>query len=56
MSLQSAARPTIYLDTTVLLDVVDNRSESANQMLETIRDQNFSVLASPFGILEMLEA
>ena len=56
MSLQSAARPTIYLDTTVLLDVVDNRSESANQMLETIRDQNFNVMASPFGILEMLEA
>ena len=56
MNLQSAARPTIYLDTTVLLDVVDNRSESVSQMLETIRDQNFNVLASPFGILEMLEA
>ncbi len=57
MSLQSdTAQPTIYLDTTVLLDVVDNRSESAYQMLETIREQDFNVLASPFGILEMLKA
>ena len=56
MTQYSADRPTIYLDTTVLLDVVDRRSESARQMMDTIRDQDFNVLASPFGILEVIEA
>ena len=56
MNAYSAVRPTIYLDTTVLLDVIDSRNESTHRMLETVRDQNFNVLASPFGILEMIEA
>ena len=56
MNPNSADRPTIYLDTTVLLDIVDRRSESARQMMDTIKDQDINVLASPFGILEMIEA
>lgn len=49
-------RPIIYFDTTVLIDVVDDRSESTRQLLEIVRDQRLEVLASPFGILEMIEA
>ena len=47
--------PIIYFDTTVLLDAVDDRNESTRQLLEIVRDQRLEVLASPFGILEMLE-
>ena len=49
-------RPIIYFDTTVLLDVVDNRNESTRQLLEIVRGRRLEVLASPFGILEMIEA
>ena len=51
-----ANRPIIYFDTTVLLDVVDGRNESTRQLLDIVRDQRLEVLASPFGILEMIEA
>ena len=56
MSAYSTTRPTIYFDTTVLLDAVDRRSQSTRLMLETVREHKLQVLASPFGILEMIEA
>ncbi len=56
MTTYSTDRPTIYLDTTVLIDVVDRRSESVLPMMDAIRERGFNVLSSPFGILEMIEA
>ena len=48
--------PIIYFDTTVLLDMADRRSESTLTILDIVCEQQFRVLASPFGILEMIEA
>ncbi len=56
MSTDAADSPIIYFDTTVLLDAVDDRNESTRQLLDIVRDQRLEVLASPFGILEMIEA
>ena len=56
MTVESDDKPTIFLDTTVLLDVVDRRHDSTIGMLETIRANNLTVLASPFAVLEMIEA
>ena len=48
--------PSVYFDTTVLLDVLDDRNESTRQLMVIVRDLRLQVLASPFGILEMIEA
>ena len=56
MTTGTVDRPTIYFDTTVLLDVVDRRSSDTQALLDAVREYGFQVLASPFGILEMIEA
>ena len=56
MNVSTVNRPAIYFDTTVLLDVIDNRRESTHMLLETAREHGFQITASPFGILEMIEA
>ena len=40
----------------MLLDIVDRRDEGALETLDIIKDRSLSVLASPFGILEKIEA
>ena len=56
MIVNSDTAPTIYFDTTMLLDVADQRNVSTQTVLDIVREQQFQVLASPFGILEMIEA
>ena len=46
----------IYLDTNVLLDTVDNRRPASTQLLDRIRDSQWSAITSPFSLLEMHEA
>lgn len=49
-------RPFLYLDTNVLLDVVDSRRRASGQLLDRIKSEEWSALTSPFTLLEMYEA
>lgn len=52
----SEGRPIFYLDTSVLLDIIDGRRQSARVLLERIQENHWPAITSPFSVLEMLEA
>ena len=43
MNVSTVNRLAIYFDTTVLLDVIDNRRESTHMLLETAREHGFQI-------------
>jgi len=50
-----ATEPRLYLDTNVILDVLNNRWEPSKKLLDRIRIEHWKCITSRFTFLEMLD-